>query len=103
MTPGKRIAFRRISETALRSADTIVLRWLPDGRREGREWVAINPTRSDAKKGSFKINLHTGFWSDFATGSVGGDLVSLAAYIHNLKQGEAAVRIAVMLGVDPYE
>ena len=99
----RRIAFRRIAEAALGSAETIVIRWLPDGRREGREWTALNPTRSDSKKGSFKVNLNTGAWSDFATGSAGGDLVSLAAYLHNLNQGAAAIRVAQMLGVDPYE
>jgi hypothetical protein len=78
---GRRLAFRRIAEAALSNSETIVTRWLPDGRREGREWVAINPTRSDAKKGSFKVNLNTGAWSDFATGGAGG----------------------AMLGVDPYE
>lgn len=103
MTAARKIAFRRIAEDALRSADAIATRWLPDGRREGREWVAINPTRSDAKKGSFKVNLNTGCWSDFATGAAGGDLVSLAAYLHGLKQSEAAVRVAAMLGIDPYE
>jgi hypothetical protein len=101
--PKPLIAFRRVAEAALVSAETIVSRWLPDGRRLGREWVALNPTRSDAKKGSFKVNLTTGAWSDFATGSAGGDLVSLAAYIHKLKQGDAAVRVAAMLGIDPYE
>jgi hypothetical protein len=100
---GRRLAFRRIAAAALSSSKTIVTRWLPEGRREGREWVAINPTRSDGKKGSFKVNLHTGAWSDFATGAAGGDLVSLAAYLHNLNQGAAAVRVAAMLGVDPYE
>lgn len=99
----RKISFRKISDAALANAESIVERWLPAGRREGREWVAINPTRSDAKKGSFKINLRTGCWSDFATGAAGGDIVSLAAYLHNLKQGEAAVRIAAMLGIDPYE
>jgi hypothetical protein len=100
---GRRIAFRRVVEAALSSSETIVTRWLPDGRRAGREWVAINPTRSDGKKGSFKVNLNTGAMSDFATGAAGGDLVSLAAYLHNLNQGAAAVRVAQMLGVDPYE
>jgi hypothetical protein len=100
---GRRLAFRRIAAAALSSSETIVTRWLPEGRREGREWVAINPTRSDGKKGSFKVNLHTGAWSDFATGAAGGDLVSLAAYLHDLNQGAAAVRVAAMLGVDPYE
>ena len=39
----------------------------------------------------------------YATGSAGGDIVSLAAYLFNLKQGEAAIRVAAMLGIDPYE
>jgi hypothetical protein len=100
---GRRIAYRRIAEAALRSSETIVTRWLPDGRREGREWTSLNPTRSDGKKGSFKVNLAKGTWSDFATGAAGGDLVSLAAYLHGLNQGAAAVRVATMLGIDPYE
>jgi hypothetical protein len=100
---GRRLAFRRIAEAALRSSETIVTRWLPDGRREGREWVAINPTRTDSKKGSFKVNLNTGAWSDFATGAVGGDLIGLAAYLHGLNQPAAAVRVAAMVGIDPYE
>ncbi|MBU6463231.1 MAG: hypothetical protein KGL35_21900 [Bradyrhizobium sp.] len=103
MSARRKIAFRSIAIIALRNAENIVARWLPGGRREGREWVAINPTRSDAKKGSFKVNLNTGCWSDFATGAAGGDLISLAAYLHHLKQSEAAVRVGAMLGVDPYE
>jgi hypothetical protein len=66
-----KIAFRRISDAALARADLIVRRWLPDGRREGAEWCAINPTRNDHRKGSFKVNLRTGRWSDFATGQRG--------------------------------
>jgi hypothetical protein len=98
-----RIAFKRIAGDALRHADIIVRRWLPDGRREGPEWIAINPARYDQRKGSFKVNLSTGMWSDFATGQRGGDLVSLAAYLHGLKQAEAAKRIAAMLGIEPHE
>jgi hypothetical protein len=99
----RKIAFQRIAAAALGSGDLIVRRWLPDGKREGPEWVAINPTRSDHRKGSFKVNLKTGRWSDFATGQRGGDLVSLAAALHGLNQGDAAVRIAAMLGIDPYD
>lgn len=101
--PAKRIAFRRIADAALRCADVLARRWLPDGRREGREWIALNPTRADSRKGSFKVNLNTGRWSDFATGAAGGDFVALAAYLFRLKQGEAAKKIADMLGIDPYE
>ena len=104
MTTGlRKIAFRRISTEALLYADTLVPRWLPDGKREGSEWVALNPTRADGHKGSFKVNLSTGRWSDFADGAAGGDLVALAAYLFRLKQGEAAVKIAEMLGISAYE
>jgi hypothetical protein len=99
----RRLAFRRIADAAAQHADAIVQRWLPDGRREGTEWVALNPTRSDSRKGSFKVNLKSGRWGDFATGDRGGDLISLAAYIFRLDQGEAAKRVADMVGVDLYE
>jgi hypothetical protein len=99
----RKIAFRRIAEAAAQHADTIVMRWLPDGKREGTEWVALNPTRGDSRKGSFKVNLKSGKWGDFATDDRGGDLIGLASYIFHLDQGEAAKRIADMLGIDAYE
>lgn len=69
----------------------LVPAWLPDGRRNGREWVARNPTRADHSPGSFSINLSTGAWADFATGDEGGDLISLFAYLfHGKDQGKAA-------------
>ena len=102
-THQRRIAFRRIADAALAYASVLAQRWLPEGRREGAEWVAINPTRADNRRGSFKVNLSTGRWSDFATGAAGGDLVSLAAYLFRLKQGEAAVRVAEAIGIDAYE
>jgi hypothetical protein len=76
-----------------------VPRWLPDGRRVASEWIARNPTRDDHKLGSFKINLKSGRWADFATGDAGGDLVSLRAYLDDVRQGEAARRIAEELGL----
>ncbi|WP_315701861.1 MULTISPECIES: hypothetical protein [unclassified Bradyrhizobium] len=91
-----------IGEAAARQAEPIVQRWLPDGRRDGHEWVARNPTRADLRPGSFKVNLRTGAWGDFATNDRGGDLISLAAYLFRLSQGEAARRVAEMLGIDPY-
>jgi hypothetical protein len=103
MMPHRKIAFHRISDAALRNADIIVHRWLPGGRREGREWIAINPTRGDARPGSFKVNLITGRWADFATDHRGGDLVSLAAYLFHIQQSDAALRVADMVGLDAYE
>jgi len=73
-------------------------RWLPDGKREGNEYISCNPTRYDQHVGSFKINIHNGHWADFATSDKGGDIISLAAYLFNLTQFEAAQRIIDMLG-----
>ena len=78
-------------------------RWLPDGRREGDEWSARNPRRADRRRGSFKVNLRTGKWADFATGDKGGDLVALAAFLFRISQSEAARQLADMLGIDPYD
>ena len=49
--------------------------------------------------GSFRVNLHTGQWADFATGDRGGDVISLAAYLSHLSQIEAAEKLAEMLGI----
>lgn len=98
----RRIDFAGIAAAALSRSEDIVTRWLPGGRREGAEWVARNPTRADHRPGSFKVNLRTGRWSDFATDDKGGDLVALAAYVFRLDMGEAARRVADMCGVDPY-
>jgi hypothetical protein len=54
--------------------------------------------RADRHLGSFKINLRTGRWADFATGDAGGDLISLRAYLDGIRQGEAARRIAREIG-----
>lgn len=96
----KRVDFARVNTEARCALPALCARWLPDGCREGREWVARNPTRIDHRPGSFKVNLTTGRWADFATGDRGGDPISLAAYLHNLSQAEAALRLAAMLGID---
>lgn len=101
--PRPQIDFQRINQAALRSLDAILVRWLPDGRREGREWVARNPRRPDRRLGSFRINLDTGRWADFATGDKGGDVISLAAYLGHLNQAQAAIALADMLGVSAHE
>jgi len=95
----RRIDFAGVNAVALRNLPALLSRWLPDGRVEGREWSCRNPRRADRHAGSFKINLRTGRWADFASGDKGGDVVSLCAFLHNLSQVEAARRLAGMLGV----
>ncbi|MFM9847335.1 MAG: hypothetical protein ACKVP3_09245 [Hyphomicrobiaceae bacterium] len=74
-------------------AEILVPRWLPDGLRHGHEWTARNPRRNDKRPGSFKVNLRSGRWADFATGDAGGDLISLAAFLHGWTQSRAALEI----------
>ncbi len=100
---GPRINFQRIALAALANVETIVSRWCPDGKREAAEWVARNPRRADRKPGSFKINLKTGAWGDFADNARGGDLIALASYLFNLSQRDAALKTAEMLGLNPYD
>ena len=95
-----RVDFERINDAALASLPSLLERWLPGGRVEGSEYIALNPLRADQNFGSFRINLRSGKWADFAVrGASGGDPVSLAAYLFGLKQGEAARRLAAMLGI----
>jgi hypothetical protein len=92
--------FAGINRAALTRLPDILARWLPGGRIEGAEYVALNPRRADHRPGSFKVNLSTGRWADFAVeGARGGDVVSLAAYLAGIGQGEAAERLAAMLGI----
>ena len=92
--------FDIIKAAALSSIESVLNQWAPGGKRQGHEYLALNPTRSDSKAGSFSINLNTGAWSDFATGDKGGDLVALVAYIEGKKQGEAAALLASFLGLN---
>lgn len=85
-----KLDYRLIAKLALENAQQLLQRWLPNGRQQGVEWVSLNPTRYDKKLGSFKINLVTGRWADFATGASGGDLISLKAYLDQIPQREAA-------------
>ena len=95
------VDFDAINEAALGCLPALCARWLPDGRREGREWTARNPLRVDQRLGSFKVNLKTGKWADFALlDARGGDPVSLAAYLSGCSQSEAARSLARMIGVE---
>jgi hypothetical protein len=94
-----RLDFAAVNAAAVRCLSLLLIRWLPEGKLEGREWVARNPRRADRNRGSFKVNVRTGRWADFATGDRGGDPISLAAYLFGLSQIEAARKLADMLGL----
>lgn len=91
--------FQKIKAASLASIESVLSHYCPNGKRQGREYLPLNPVRSDGKAGSFSINLDTGAWSDFATDDKGGDLIALVAYIEGIKQGEAAKRLSQFLGL----
>ena len=99
MAVGMRLDFDSINRAGLASLPTLLRRWLPDGRLVGREYTARNPRRADRRPGSFKVNVNTGKWADFACDAKGGDVVSLAAYLSGAGQAEAARALADMLGL----
>lgn len=90
---------KQVAQVSLASIGNVLNHWCPGGKRQGHEYLPINPVRSDSKAGSFSINLNTGAWADFATGDKGGDLIALVAYIEGIKQGEAAKRLSQFLGL----
>jgi putative DNA primase/helicase len=83
------VRIKVVAGAALNYIDILLQRWLPDGRFYGDYYEALNPTRDDRELGSFKVNIGTGRWNDWATGDY-GDLVGLYAYIHGITQYEAA-------------
>jgi hypothetical protein len=91
--------FQSVNRAALATLPAILHRLLPDGKIIAGEYVARNPKRADRRAGSFKINLRSGKWADFATDDAGGDVVSLVAYLEGLKQGKAARLLSQMLGL----
>ena len=93
--------FGAVNGAALQALPVLLARWLPNGRKRGRRWHALNPLRADRRIGSFSIDLGTGQWADFATGDKGGDPVSLFAYLRGIRQSEAARELADLLRVKP--
>lgn len=95
----RQLDFAVVNAAALGALPALLQRWLPDGVCVGNEYKARNPMRNDNNLGSFSVNLNTGKWADFATGDAGGDVVSLAAYLSEINQYTAAIKLAAMLGV----
>lgn len=91
--------FALVNEAACGQIRQLAERWLGTTRLSGDNLLALNPTRADRKIGSFGINVRTGAWADFATDDRGGDIVSFYAYLHGVRQIDAARELAQILGV----
>lgn len=97
----RRVDFCAIKAASQQLIEKLVMQWLPGGCREGDEWVTLNPTRLDRHLGSFKVNLTTGVWSDFATGDAGGDMIDLYVYLFGGTPLAAAEEVGKLVGVTP--
>lgn len=95
---GSKINFQAVNHQAAHQLPAILHRFLPGGVVRGHEYIVRNPTRADRTPGSFKINLHTGRWSDFATNDSGGDVISLVAYVNRIGQLDAARLVLEAIG-----
>jgi hypothetical protein len=97
-SPFRKVDFREVKALMRGYEGAILYRLLPHGKKQGHEYVALNPKRHDRKLGSFRINLHSYKWADFATDDRGGDLISLWAYVRGVNNLEAAKEILSLLG-----
>jgi predicted P-loop ATPase len=68
----------------------------PGGKLIGSEWTC--GTTTGGKGDSFKFNIKTQKWSDFAVGTKGGDIISLYAHNRGIKQIEAARELSDRYG-----
>jgi hypothetical protein len=93
------VNFPAVKTASIPAIPMLVSQWLPHGKLVGNEWTATNPTRSDSKPGSFKINTGTGVWADFATGDRGGDIIDLHQYLFGGDALSSAREIGELLGV----
>jgi hypothetical protein len=94
------VDFDKVNGAALAQPHRLLAELLPDGVIRGNEYIVRNPRRHDKRPGSFSINLRNGRWADFAIDASGNDLVSLVAYLLNVRQYQAAEVVAHIVGVD---
>ncbi len=85
--------FRNIKEKYRENPLPILRELVGQGRIEGNDYVALNPRRNDKHRGSFRIDIATGKFYDFATGDRGGSVIDLAAFVYNCGIVEVAQRL----------
>lgn len=93
------ITAAEISERLTRQAESVAQRLLPNGKRDGREWVAGSAAGEAGK--SLKVCLggdKAGLWCDFAT-SQSGDLLDLWAISKGISIADALRDARDYLGI----
>ena len=75
------------------------LHYLVNGKKQGNEFVCLNPRREDKHLGSFSYNLRSHVWSEFATGEGGGGIISFWEYVRGVDYYTAAAELSAWLGL----
>lgn len=95
----KKTDIQQVAEAAKSSGLAILERWLPGGKRQGSDYVVLNPHRDDKHLGNLRINIESGLGKDFGEpGSKGfKDFVDVVAFAVQCKPGEAAEALVEFL------
>lgn len=100
MTVAFDLQFSEVNAAALRLFPGLLYQWFPGGIMHGDEYDVRNPARDDRTRGSFRINIVSGLWSDFATDLRGRSPISLyAQFFCDGSHPEAAKQIARQIGM----
>jgi putative DNA primase/helicase len=79
-----------LAQQALEAHQYIFSRLCLKGQIKGDHYLALNPNRTDHGLGSFKINLTSGVWADFAIENASGsNIVSFCAYVKQVSYLDA--------------
>ena len=87
------VNFQELKQQYSKCPIEILKRLVGKGKIEGSDYVALNPRRSDKKAGSFRIDIASGKFHDFATGDRGGGIIDLAAFVYDCDLLTAAQKL----------
>ena len=96
------IKFEALNKALLDRAETLLSAWLPGGKISNGEYLVNSYWRAE-KTDSLSICIsgkNAGRWSDFGGDHRGNDLITLAAAIRGLDQGQAALQVAREEGLE---
>lgn len=87
------VSFQKLRQQYKQCPIEILKRLVGNGKIEGGDYVALNPRRSDKKTGSFRIDIASGKFHDFATGDRGSSIIDLTAFIYDCDLLTAAQKL----------
>jgi predicted P-loop ATPase len=93
------IDFDAVERALLDGADRLVPDWLPGGKKVGPEWVCADLSGGEGR--SCSVNLVKGYWSDFASGERGKNLLDLYCAVYGKERVDAARELMPELGLAP--